>query len=201
VRELVKELGQRGSDNLPAGHPPIAGMGEKPVMPELPAASKPAVNLTYAPPDTWQKEPVKSGLRYDQYRLPRIEGDAEDGELAVFSAGVGGTIALNIARWRSQFTLPDGKPIPDEGVVQQLLESNGLKVTLVDIAGRYNPGAMMTGMPSGPKDNYRMLGAIVETSAGPWYFKAVGPAETMGHHRDDFLAFLQTMRVAPPTTP
>jgi len=66
---------------LPAGHPPIAGMGEKPVMPELPAASKPAVNLTYAPPDTWQKEPVKSGLRYDQYRLPRIEGDAEDGEL------------------------------------------------------------------------------------------------------------------------
>jgi hypothetical protein len=200
VRELVRDLGQRGSENLPAGHPPVAGMGEKPVLPELPVASKPAVKLTYTPPETWQKEPVKGPLRYEQYRLPRAPGDTEDAELVV-STGIGGGLALNLARWRGQFSLPNGQPVPDEGVVQQTLEANGLRITVVDIAGRYNAGAMMTGMPSTPKDNYRMLGAIVETAGGLWYFKALGPAETIGVHRDEFLAFLHTIEAEPPTTP
>jgi hypothetical protein len=195
VRELVQNMDQRGAANLPAGHPPIGNPPEKPTMPELPTAPQPAVKLQYTPPDTWQKEPVKSAMRHDQYRLPRAEGDPEDGELAVFGAGVGGGIAANVQRWRGQFSTPDGQPLPDEAVVQQTLEVGGLKITVVDIAGRYNTGGMMPGAPAEPKDDYRMLGAIVETPGGLWYFKAVGPANTIGQHRDAFMEFLRSMRV------
>ncbi len=36
------------------------------------------------------------------------------------------------------------------------------------------------------KDNYRMLSAIVETSAGPFFFKGVGPAKTMAKNEAAF---------------
>ncbi len=195
VRELVQNMDQRGTANLPAGHPPIGNLPEKPTVPELPTASRPTVSLKYTPPDTWQKEPVKSTMRHDQYRLPRAAGDPEDGELAVFGAGVGGSVEANVQRWRGQFTTPDGQPVPDDAMVRQLLEVNGLKITVVDTAGRYNAGSMMPGAPASARDSYRMLGAIVETPGGPWYFKAVGPANTIGQHRDAFMEFLRSMRV------
>jgi len=195
VRELVQNLGQRGSEALPAGHPPIGNRPDKPTMPELPTASRPTVTLKYAAPDTWQKEPPKGPLRVDQYRLPRAPGDPEDAELAVFGSNIGGSVEANVQAWRGQFSLPDGQPIPDEGVVLQTLDVNGLKITVLDIAGRYTPRAMMPGAPPPPKDGYRMLGAIVETPGGPWYFKAIGPAETIGNHREEFIEFLRSMTV------
>jgi hypothetical protein len=196
VRELMQNLGQRGSEGLPPGHPPIGDMAERPTMPEMPPSSRSAVNLEYTAPDTWQKEAPHGMFRREQYRLPRAAGDSEDGELAVFGGGIGGGVEANVQMWRSQFTLPDGQPIPDEGVVRQTLDVNGLDVTVVDIAGRYRGRAMMLGTSApAAKDSYRMLGAIVETPGRPWYFKAVGPAETIAQHREEFMDFLHTLKV------
>jgi len=67
-------------------------------------------------------------------------------------------------------------------------------VTLVDVAGRYKGADLLPGMPpSIPKDNYRMLGAIVETPDGLWYFKALGPAATIARHQEAFLGMLHSM--------
>lgn len=186
--------GQRttADQSLPVGHPPMDGRSAAMKMPPPRAG---AANLKYTAPATWEKQPVRSNLRADQYKLPRVEGDAEDGELAVFTAGIGGGPEANIERWKGQFTTPDGQPIPPEAFVREEFEANGLKITLVDIAGRFNAGAMaMAGSAAGPKDNYRMLGAIVETPDGPWFFKATGPSATMGAHRAEFVEFLKSMR-------
>jgi hypothetical protein len=195
LRGLTQERGPRGPAELPPGHPPIGEMTERPTLPELPATSRP-VQLEYTVPDTWQKEAPQGMLRLEQYRLPRADDDLEDGELAVFGGGIGGSVEANVQMWRSQFTLPDGQPIPDDAVVRQTLEPHGLTITLVDIAGRYSGRSMRPGTSApAPKETYRMLGAIVETPGGPWYFKAIGPAHTIAAHRDEFMDFLRSLKV------
>jgi hypothetical protein len=194
VRELMQNLGQRGAEGLPAGHPPIGNVPEKPTMPELPVASQAAVKLTYTAAATWQREPVRSAMRLDQYRLPRAAGDGEDGELVIFGAGIGGGIEANIARWRGQFTAADSQPVPDSAVRQEAFEANGLKITVVDITGQY-AGGMSMGSTSAPtKENYRMLGAITETPGGPCYIKALGPDKTIEEHRAEFMDFLRSIK-------
>jgi hypothetical protein len=195
IRRSVQEKQQQNQamGALPAGHPPIDGSAARQPMPM--GMNRPAVTpVNYAAPTAWQKEQPRSNMRSDQYRLPRAEGDAEDGELAVFP-GLGGGVDANIDRWKGQFSTPEGQPIPPEAFIRQTLDVNGLKVTFVDIAGRYDPG-MMAGGSGGPKQGFRMLGAVVETPEGEVYFKATGPSTTMANQRDAFLEFLKTMKRA-----
>jgi hypothetical protein len=60
------------------------------------------------------------------------------------------------------------------------------KVTLADFTGNYNSGFAK------PVEHARMLGAIVEASDGPWYFKLVGPLETVSGWRDEFVAMVKS---------
>jgi hypothetical protein len=181
-----------GSAALPAGHPPIGDMGGARGMPP---ADRTGPQLKYTPPAAWQKETPTSALRADQYKLPRAAGDTDDGQLAVFAGGIGGSVEQNIERWKAQFTTPDGQPMPPEALVRESFDVHGLKVTLIDIAGTFNAGAMSMGGGGGPQTNYRMLGGIVETPGGPWYFKATGPTDTLAKYRDDFVGFLKSMKL------
>lgn len=192
VRSFVQDKATREAEGLPAGHPPIEGLTPQTLPAELTAPRVTRAGLTYTAPAAWQREPVKSQMRVDQYRLPRAEGDSEDGELAV-TANIGGGTEMNIERWRGQFSTLDGQPIPDSAFKRESHEINGLKIVVVDIAGRFNAGSMMPGGDATPRDNYRMLAAIVETPTGPWFFKALGPAATMAKHHDGFMAFVHTM--------
>lgn len=191
LKAFVQETTPPRTPPLPPGHPPLDGTRSPNSPPDQGPAPAPA--LRYSVPATWQREPVRSPLRSDQYRLPRAAGDAEDAELAVFG-GIGGSVEDNVTRWRGQFTTPDGRPIPDEGLVRESFEVGSLRVTVVDLAGRYAADAMMAGGPAVPRDNYRLLAAVVEGAAGPVFFKVVGPAETVAQYRADFLAMLRTLK-------
>ncbi len=179
----------RPSGALPAGHPPAAGAA--------PAPSVVPGELQYAPPADWQPVPPRSTMRKAQFALPKADGDSDDGELIVFyfGPGEGGPTMANLDRWRGQFVDPSGRPLaPDAGQTESF-EANGLKVTLLDVSGRYAPGAM-PGMPAqGPKDDYRMLAAVVETASGPWFFKATGPQATIARHRDAIRKLLESCRM------
>lgn len=192
LRDLVQDAGARHVPALPAGHPPLGG---GPLEGAPPPATAPAGGLRWVAPAAWERQPVRSPLRLDQYRLPRVAGDGEDGELAVFGPDVGGTIDANVARWRGQFSTPDGQPIPDAAFILERRVVADLEITIVDVAGRYDPGMAMAAGP--PRDNYRMLAAIVATPAGPWYFKAVGPAATMTEHRPLFVELLDSLAFEP----
>jgi len=193
ARKLAQETARPATEQpqLPPGHMPIDTM-------QTPPAEQPASGvLQYAAPEAWKKEKPSSGMRADQYSLPAADADTADGELAVFYSGPSGMGGLdaNIDRWRGQFSTPDDQPVLDADFARSSKEVNGLKVTLVEVSGRYSAGMMaFGGTAPPPQDNYRLLGAIVETPAGPWYFKATGPAATMQHHRDAFLKFVETMQ-------
>jgi len=192
LKAFVQETTPPRTPILPPGHPPLDGT-RSPASPPDRGPTTASVALRYTVPATWQREPVRSPLRSDQYRLPRAAGDAEDAELAVFG-GIGGSVEDNVNRWRGQFTTPDGRPIPDEGLVRESFEVGSLRVTVVDLAGRYAADAMMAGGPAVPRADYRLLAAVVEGAAGPVFFKVVGPAETVAQHRADFLAMLRTLK-------
>jgi hypothetical protein len=150
--------------------------------------------LQFKVPAEWVKKPGGSPMRLAEFTLPGPGGDAE---LAVFRfAGGGGNVASNIARWRSQFTGADGKPLGEaDGKVQESSQG-ALKITVVDLSGTYVAQVTPGGAERYDDAEYRMLSAIVEGSGDPYFFKAVGPAKTMALWEAPFSAFTATFAVA-----
>lgn len=154
-----------------------------------------AAGLKLTPPAGWKVQPTTSAMRKAQMLLPRAEGDAEDGELIVFhfGAGGGGGVQANIERWVGQFQGADGKPLSSSAAKSETFAVGELKVTWLDVSGRYM-GAAMGGPAPTPKDSYRMLAAIVEGVGGPWFIKATGPAATMARHEEAMKTMVKSAR-------
>src|SRR5438876_8810802 len=66
-------------------------------------------DLHYKVPDGWVSAQPSSKMRVAQFKLPKAEGDNEDGELVLyyFGANQGGTAEANIDRWISQIQQAD----------------------------------------------------------------------------------------------
>jgi hypothetical protein len=166
---------------------PLAAHGSAP-------SGETASGLKYTVPPEWQAETPSSSMRRAQYRLPRAEGDPEDGELAVFFfQGQGGSVQANIDRWISQFTQADGSPAVDAARTAHR-DAQGIPLTIVDVSGTYlaAAGPMLAEVQSKP--GFRMLAAVAETSAGPWFFKLTGPAATIRKWEATFERFLDSIR-------
>jgi hypothetical protein len=57
-------------------------------------------------------------------------------------------------------------------------------------------------MMSGPTDdfpNYALLGAIVPTQEGLWFFKATGPQKTIDAWRPAFEEFVKSFKIKQPS--
>ncbi len=154
-----------------------------------------AAGLKYTAPPDWVSEKPSSSMRRAQFRLPKAEGDPEDGELVVFYfQGGGGAVQANIDRWIGQFTKSDGGSASDVAKTTHKV-SHGIPITLVDVSGTYMAGsAMGMGGESKPKPNFRMLAAVAEASNGPWFFKLTGPVKTIGKWESSFQSFLETIQ-------
>ena len=55
----------------------------------------------YEAPAGWQKVDNPNPMRKATFKIPRAEGDPEDGEMSVSLAG--GTVDQNVQRWSGQF--------------------------------------------------------------------------------------------------
>ena len=160
-----------------------------------PGAAQPA--LRYDPPAEWTEERAASPMRVAQFRLPRVPGDPEDGELVVFYfGGSGGTIEANLQRWIGQMEQPDGRS-SFEVASTTAFDANGLDVTLLDVPGTYVAAIRPGAAERFDKPDFRLLAAVVETPAGPWFFKLTGPARTIARWDAPFGAFLREVRVEP----
>ena len=154
-----------------------------------PAVTVPAGGggLEWTAPSDWKAIPG-SAMRKGTYAIG--EGDGPGAELAItaFPGDVGGDLA-NVNRWRGQLSLP---PVGDSEVRQALtpLAASGLTMQVVELTG---------GTADSP---LRLLGAIVPQAGATWFFKLTGPAAVVAKHRQAYLDFLKTVRVAAaPVTP
>ena len=142
--------------------------------------------LRYKTPAGWLEEKPNSNMRVAQYKLPKAEGDAADAELVVyyFGPGQGGSKQANIDRWLNQMQQADGSPSKDKAKIANTTV-NGMPVTTVDVAGKYNGGMASPGAaPNAPPpdmSNYRMRAAIIETPKGSYFVKLTGPQNTISH--------------------
>jgi len=143
-------------------------------------------------PAEWIEQTPSSSMRKAQYVLPKVAGDAEDGELAVFYFGLGqgGSVEANIERWIGQISQPDGSSSKDKAKTNKK-EIGGMPVTFVDVSGTYSAG-MMSNAP--PRQGYRMLAAVAETPEGPWFFKLTGPEKTIAKWSSSFDQFIGSFK-------
>ena len=172
----------------PASPPPVSTAA---------GASGSAVEKSFGPikakvPAEWTEQTPSSSMRKAQYVLPKVAGDGEDGELAVFyfGQGQGGSVEANIERWIGQISQPDGSSSKDKAKTNKK-EIGGMPVTLVDVSGTYSAG-MMSSAP--PRQGYRMLAAVAETAEGPWFFKLTGPEKTIANWSSSFDQFIGSFK-------
>ncbi len=168
------------ADSAPVG--PISSRGEM-VAGGSSQASEGSIDFDV--PAGWQSQPPSSNMRVAQAVIP---GPGGNGDLAVFyfGPGGGGPVEANLERWAGQMESAD-QPQPE------IFETNGYKVTWIDVGGTLKASTMGTG-PSTAQANARLFGAVVEGPGGPWFFKATGPEATMAPARDAFVAMLKSVR-------
>jgi hypothetical protein len=141
----------------------------------------------------WLTEKPSSNMRLAQYKLPKAEGDSEDGSLVLyfFGANQGGSVQANLDRWISQIEQPDGSSSQAKAKAETLTV-HGLKVSTIDLAGTY---VAETAPGSGVHHNnpgYRLRAAVIETPKGAHYVKLFGPAKTIARWDKAFDDYLQS---------
>ena len=143
--------------------------------------------VQWSVPQRWSEQGARQ-MRVATYTVPAAVGDPEPAECAVFYFGgdQGGSTEMNIDRWVGQFET--GTP-----PARSEREVNGMKVTLVQIAGAYLAPAGPMMQSTGKKDNFRLLGAIVEGAQGSVFFKLTGPAKTVGECDGEFNAMIGSL--------
>jgi hypothetical protein len=160
---------------------------EQPQSGSVQLTKEPSVaGMVWSRPQRWEKA-ANRPMRAATYNIPASEGDAEGGECAVFyfGTGQGGDVNLNIERWAAQFE-------PAEQVVKTTQQVAGMKVTRVQIDGAYLAPAGPMMQSQGKKENYRLLGAIVEAPEGSVFFKCTGPANTISTATPEFDAMVSS---------
>ncbi len=133
-------------------------------------------------PASWESVPPKSGIVEYEFKAPKDQ--KEDTARITIMQATGG-VAANIDRWKGQF-----EGVKDGAVKEEKKDITGATVYLVDIAGTFKDS--MGGGPFAPgkiekRENYRMLGAIIETKeSGTIFVKMTGPQATIEPLAEDF---------------
>ncbi|WP_104982513.1 hypothetical protein [Sorangium cellulosum] len=172
----------------------------EPEPPPPAVSSAPGIEpLRWDVPGGWTALDVpRGGPQKAVYRVPRSGDDKDDAEVHVLWFGLGskGDVEANFKEWFSQF---DG----DVGARARrgAFEVRGLRVETVEASGTYAIalGPKAVARKRAPvemvKDGYRLLGAAVRTpDRGTWFFRMVGPDETVQSARSALRILLESVR-------
>lgn len=182
----------------------LAGCAKAPAEPDRSSASAPppapaVPPLQWDAPGSWTKVPTPpGGAKKASYKIDKVGNDKEEAEMDVFFFGTGskGDPDPNFKEWLGQF---DGDGV--KNAKRESLDIKGFKVDTVELSGTYKialtppaPGRRQPPVQM-VKNSYRLYGAVVKTAGrGNWFFKIVGPDETVQAARSAFRAMLETIR-------
>ena len=186
-----------GAANPYQGGDPHAGLGM-----DTPTAAAPKVDaggrldvgaIKFAVPTDWKVEVPKSSMRRAQLKAM---GDSGEAELVVYYFGPqgAGSTEENVKRWVGQFGGPGGASA--EGAKVGTTKVAGETVTLVDVSGQYTNTMMQGGQAAPTTPDQRLMAAIVPSGDGPYYFKFLGPSETVRAHAEAFDGLIQSIEPA-----
>ncbi|HUG10811.1 MAG TPA: hypothetical protein VMM36_07345 [Opitutaceae bacterium] len=171
------------TNDLPPGHPPIAGMPSG--MPAAtssspsPAASQAgALPIRWAAPDHWIAKEL-SQLRKASYDVHGTGGVADFSLISL--SGTAGGLHENVNRWRGQIGLDPQDAAAIDATVRHM-DSAGLHFDVVEFA---STGA----------DAQRVIGALLPVAGETWFFKLTGPEAVVAAERESFIRFIRTVRI------
>lgn len=148
--------------------------------------------FTLKAPAAWQSKKPRTRIVAYEFGLPAATDDPADGRLTIMAAG--GSVEANVGRWIGQFVQPDGAETKNRAKPTEK-EIAGQKVNLVDIAGTYQDRPRGPFGPAVARENYRMLGAIIELKGKANYFvKLYGPYKTVSAGEKPFHEFIESLQ-------
>jgi hypothetical protein len=149
-------------------------------------------------PESWQHKQPRVNIIDYEFEVPASTGDARPGRMTVM--GAGGSVEDNINRWYGQFRQADDAPTSKAAKVEKKMIA-GQQVTIVDVAGTYldKPGGPFAGGPTVERPDYRMLGAIIETTqkgkkTGNYFIKLIGPKQTIADNKEAFEKLIDSLK-------
>lgn len=157
------------------------------------------VPLKWDAPAGWSiTESSRTSPRRAGYSIPPIGNDKDSTELLVlyFGKGPNGERDVQWDSWLGQF---DGDAKKD--ATRGSFEVGNDVVETFEFLGSYklNMGPQRRGMKKSPvqmvKKDHRMIGAVVKTKTrGNWFFRLVGPDQTVLASKDAFMEMLKSVR-------
>jgi hypothetical protein len=156
-----------------------------------PAQGTPLSLLDYQTtvPATWTARAPSSTMRLAEYVVPANESGGAEVVVYFFGKGQGGGVDANLARWKAQFSTPDGSAVP-ETIVR---EKNGLfPITFAEYHGNYRRGIGM-GSADSVRTGQTLIAAIAETPRGTLFIQLFGDSARVGQEKPAFLAFVRDL--------
>ena len=138
-------------------------------------------------PKSWKQQEPESKMRMAEFKVPKAEGDAEDGDLSIFRMFGGGGTDANIDRWASQMGGKDSLKSK-----RNMKTAAGQEAIVVDLEGTYT--AMTFKGTGTPQAGYKMLGAVIITDKGEFYIKVAGPKNTIDANKKAFDAMVESFK-------
>jgi len=141
-------------------------------------------------PASWETVAPKSNMITHEFKAPK-EMKEDSARITVMPAS--GGVDANVDRWVGQF---DGVKKSDAKIEKN--DVAGTTIHTVDISGTYKDS--MGGGPFAPgpvkkRENYRMLGAIIETKeSGTIFVKMTGAQSTLEPLVEDFKKMLMELK-------
>ncbi len=171
------------------------------VTPAQPLATKEVVlsGLRFSAQPGWVRESPPSKARVAQYLLaPDSARGEHDTRLVVYYFGEkgAGTIDSNMARWIDQIAQPDGSDSKASARIKQRTVG-GMRVDTIDLSGTYVAETRPGSGERLDRPGHRLVAAVVQTEAGPYYLKLVGPADIVERWMASWDAMLESLAPAP----
>ena len=144
--------------------------------------------ISYKAPDTWNINKSEK-----QFRLLEITlNTGEDFSLVVFS-NIQGTADQNIQRWIEQFKKDE---LLEDNVLVQKDSLDNKYITLLEMYGTYEvPNMANPSQEKVIKNDYGLLGGIIEFPNSLYFIKAVGRNSAISKNSDNFREFVYSIRL------
>jgi hypothetical protein len=149
--------------------------------------------LEMTAPASWTRKEPASKIVEVEFSVPPSKGDDTPGRLTAM--GAGGSIESNVDRWVGQFVGPDGGPAR---AVRDKTTVAGCEILIVDLKGTYkdSPGGPFAGGKTIMRENYRMVGAIIQTKdRGNYFLKYYGPINTITEDKKAFQEMVMSLKL------
>jgi hypothetical protein len=130
----------------------------------------------YVAPEDWKQGPVTSAFMADRYLI----GD----DIQVSLTSVGGTLAMNVNRWRGEVGLAGELNDAEVAGLANAMMVAGHKAYYVDISN-----------PAGPPDKNRSLAVTIPMGNTNWFIKMWGPRESVEKNKIAFDTFVRSFKL------